>query len=392
MRSLYRFLVKIFGKERLLGIINFFLLFILKRQDTNFRPGPITIVGMLRAPSGLGRAARLSIAALKKHKLTSFDISNLFTSQFLDIDLPPVIEPGEGGALFIHANPIHLPIILFLIGRKRLAGKKVIGYFLWETTILPKSWAKACQLVHEIYCPSEFCCDVYQKAVGAIPVKLLPHPVTNSKLVKLSRANFNIKEKAVIVLVIADLGSGYERKNLLNTIKIFKTATESRDDVQLVLKISGKNANKQHFQQVEALLDEKILILDKFYSENEIQDLIALADIVCSLHRSEGFGLLLADAMWHKKAIIATGWSGNMTFLPDDCALYVRYNLIGVHDEQGIYDGYGQWADPDCADSVAKLTMLINDSDLRVELGKKAFTHAENYFAIIAKKFDDFCV
>jgi glycosyltransferase involved in cell wall biosynthesis len=101
--------------------------------------------------------------------------------------------------------------------------------------------------------------------------------------------------------------------------------------------------------------------------------LVASADTVLSLHRAEGFGLLLAEAMLHRIPVVATGWSGNLDFMtPDDSAL-IGYRLVPVDDPQGTYTvPNAQWADPDSAEAAAWLTRLRNDPELRRRMGERA--------------------
>jgi glycosyltransferase involved in cell wall biosynthesis len=101
---------------------------------------------------------------------------------------------------------------------------------------------------------------------------------------------------------------------------------------------------------------------------------MASADIILSLHRSEGFGLTPAQGMAAGKAVVATGWSGNLDYMSRDDAALVDYKLIPVEDPQGFYTD-GCWADPDLDQAAAKLTVLIDDAHARKALGQRAQAH-----------------
>ena len=100
--------------------------------------------------------------------------------------------------------------------------------------------------------------------------------------------------------------------------------------------------------------------------------LFAVADIILSLHRSEGFGLVLAEAMLLSKPVIATGWSGNMEFMDQDSAALVGYRLVPTRDRRSTYDvANAVWAEPDLADAVAHLRRLADDEVERRALGDR---------------------
>jgi glycosyltransferase involved in cell wall biosynthesis len=101
--------------------------------------------------------------------------------------------------------------------------------------------------------------------------------------------------------------------------------------------------------------------------------LTASADIVLSLHRSEGFGLVPAEAMLLGKPVIATGWSGNMDFMDTTCAVPIGYRLVPAHDPRGVYDVPGaEWAEADPDEAVAQLRRLADDPALRAAIGVRA--------------------
>ena len=108
--------------------------------------------------------------------------------------------------------------------------------------------------------------------------------------------------------------------------------------------------------------------------------LVASADIVLSLHRAEGFGLLLAEAMWLSKAVVATGWSGAMDFMDETSAALVDWTLTPARDPQGMYDSGALWADPDIVDAARQLSRLIADPLARTRLGAAARLRAERSF------------
>ncbi len=391
----FNFVTKIISKNAFFSLVNSILIFFLPSPDKLIKSGPITIVGMLKAASGTGQAARLTINALREqgYKLTSFDVSNLFVKNFLNVELPPQ-TPSEqkGGVIIIQNNPVHLPVILFLLGRKRLRNKKIIAYSVWETESIPDNWVSPCKLVHEIWTPSDFAAEAFRNKIKNIPIRVVPHPLRIPTSVVFNRKRFGLPN-GIIILGVADLRSGFNRKNIVGTIEAFKKISGKAKDVTMVLKLSSVQGFIQGKEEIDRLIADSpnILVIDAFLSNDEMEGLIKLSDVIISLHRSEGFGLLMADAMWQGKAILATPWSANMTFLPKSCACYVKYKLVEINDSQNIYKDKGVWAEPDMNDAAIKLLELINNKKLRSELGANAKKHAMKFFTkeAFAKQTDE---
>jgi glycosyltransferase involved in cell wall biosynthesis len=100
--------------------------------------------------------------------------------------------------------------------------------------------------------------------------------------------------------------------------------------------------------------------------------LTACADIVLSLHRSEGLGLVPAEAMLLGRAVVATGWSGNLEFMDETGAALVAYRLVPAQDPRGVHEVPGAvWAEPDLEDAVARLRRLADDPYERAALGSR---------------------
>ena len=90
------------------------------------------------------------------------------------------------------------------------------------------------------------------------------------------------------------------------------------------------------------------------------------------LHRAEGFGLVVAEAMARAKVVVATGWSGNMDFMSAHNSLPVDYRLVTLDADTGPYQRGERWAEPSHDDAVAKLRRVATDATLRKRLGERA--------------------
>jgi glycosyltransferase involved in cell wall biosynthesis len=362
-----RILFKIIPKKTLISIVNNILIFVFLNRwlrNRQINDGPITVVGMLRSNSGLGQAVRLTLAALKKMKfqVTCFDVSYLYSAHKFNIRLPKVISSNEGGVIIVQNSPIHLPIILFLLGRRRVARKKIIGYFVWELEELPRSFILTSKLVDEIWVPSQFAAKSFAKIKNVPIIRVVPHPL---KILK-SKYNFSLPSHIAKypkkILNISTLGSQFQRKNVLGTIDVFKQKYSKSLDVCLILKVSGSNLLHKKFLEQNIVGEDNIFIIDRNLSESQLYGLIQSVDVLVSLHRSEGFGLCIAEAMMLKTPIVATNWSANVEFFQDKRFL-VDCKMINVNGPEEL-SGYNyivepKWAEPDLKDAARKIDVLV---------------------------------
>ena len=179
-----------------------------------------------------------------------------------------------------------------------------------------------------------------------------------------------------------------ERKNPWAVIDAFKNAKEknSRIKSKLVLKVHGQG-NNQLLSKLKARLDQfvdDIIVIDHLLDDNEVKNLIRCSDCFISLHRSEGYGRGMAEAMALAKPVIATAYSGNLDFMNENNSLLVDYKLIPV--KQGEYPhGNGQvWADPDIGMASSLMEKLMNDPEIGRKIGKRARVDILKDFSYLA--------
>jgi glycosyltransferase involved in cell wall biosynthesis len=330
------------------------------------------VAGEIAAPTGMGEAARSwggGIAAL-----------GIETGLIpLSIGGRAPALPSPGAALILAVNAPSIPLMLARAGRNYLAGRRIIGAWAWELPVAPRSWARASAQVHEVWACSAFAAaalePLFPGRVTAVPFPLArlarPAPVRN-------RAAFGLPEDAVVTLLVFSLGSSLSRKNPLAAIRAFKAAFGNDPSQLLVVKFSGAAAYPGHAARIAAEAAPNIRIMSGAWPSERVQALLACADILLSLHRAEGFGLALAEAMLAGIPVIATGWSGNMDFMDAHSAALVGCELIPVADEAGLYRHLpaARWAAPDEAQAAAHLQRLASDPAARAALGAKGRAYA----------------
>jgi len=337
--------------------------------------GGVAVGGEILRASGLGEGARLMLAALDALRIPHWALQ------------AGIGVPGEGAAhkgpavpehvpLVLHINAPMLPAALLRLPRALLRGRRIIGYWAWELPVVPNNWAAAASLVHDIWAPSRFSADALERlAPGRVHV--VPHPVALSppQPSGLTRADFGLPEEAVIVLVSFSLASSFARKNPLAAIAAFRQAFGSREDRLLLLKI----VHASHAPGDLALIRDamagaaNIRLETRTLPAPDSHALTRCCDILLSLHRSEGFGLVPAEAMLLGKPVIATDWSATTAFLDAGCGVPIPYRLIPAVDPRGVFMAPGAlWAEADVDAAAGALRALADDAAARQALGHAA--------------------
>ncbi|HQT39424.1 MAG TPA: glycosyltransferase family 4 protein [Acidocella sp.] len=335
----------------------------------------VVVAGDIAGDNGLAETARLFHDVIHAAGLSRGQVP---------LGLPGVVEMGTAtvppdAALLAVVNAPILPVGLLRMPRHVLKQRRVIGVWAWELPVVPRQWEFGAQFVHEIWAPSSFTAEALE-TIAPGRVRLVPYPLAAFTLPATgNRDSFGLHNDAVIVLTAFNLNSGTARKNPLGAIAAFKAAFGSDERFQFIMKISGAEAYAADLRSLAAAIGSapNIKIINENLTEPRLRGLIAACDIVLSLHRSEGFGLIPATAMLLGKPVVATGWSGNLTFMTPETSALVSYRLVPPVDERGVYEVAGaRWAEPDIEDAAAQLRRLGHDAALRQILGLAGQTHA----------------
>lgn len=341
-------------------------------------PTPIIVAGFLTAATGLGEWARLALQAF-----------NTVETEVYGIDLSQPMMQGANlprgawrdgshligtGTLFLHVNAPYVPLALRILGKSLVKNKKIIGCWAWELPEVPPDWQAGYGFVHEVWALSAFTAAALKKS-STIPVKVTPLPVLPATLPAPAQWVWPKPADCFVVLAMFNLASGFTRKNPLGAIQAFQQAFGADPSCRLLLKVANPSAYPEGMRELERLAHAagNIELLTATLPAEQIAALIAASDVVLSLHRAEGFGLVPAEAMLQGKPVVATGWSGNLTFMRPENSCLVAYRLVPAHDPQATYHHQEQcWAEPDIAAAAAALQRLRQDRAFGHKLGAQA--------------------
>ena len=338
-------------------------------------PFGVNVAGYLRSEKGVGEAARTVVRSLEAAGIPYVlnDVCD-HGSKNVDRRYARASESNPYAANLVQLNADHAPA--FFRDRPGYgAGKRTIGYWNWELSEFPEEWKGGFAYFDEIWAPSRFTRDSIA-AASPIPVRLVPFSVEVPAVAPpwIDRGRFGLPEDAFLFLFAFDLQSHLERKNPLGLVRAFERAFGDRGDVGLVLKAMHRDVAGDGPRRLrEACRGRRnIHLLHNVYSRRETLALMQLCDAYASLHRSEGFGLTIVEAMALGKPVVATGYSANVDFMTEANSRPVRWRLIEIDRDHGPYRKGMAWADPDLDHAAEEMRRLVEDPALGRRLGAAA--------------------
>lgn len=255
-----------------------------------------------------------------------------------------------------------------------------IAVWYWELSDVPEGMIGSTALIDEIWAPTRFIANAIRKHVTQPVTPMLPG-VALPKFVSKSRAELGLLE-GFLFLFIFDMNSRMVRKNPLGLIAAFRKAFARNDDVQLIVKVSRSEKYPKHAEQLRrAASDNGVTLLEGIWTRSNLLALMECCDCYVSLHRSEGLGLSLAEAMLLAKPVIATGYSGNLDFMNANTARLVRYEEVAILEDEPPYPKGFIWAEPSEEHAAEELCWVYNHQVAAREMGQRAAEHARRILA-----------
>ena len=327
---------------------------------------------------GLGTAAKGYAAALRPllplHEITMRWNPN-------DLEETKIGAPPHAINV-VHMNPDVLPIFLGRYGQQVLPVHFNVAIWVWELHAGYAPWYGQSQLFNEIWTPSSYSADAI-RSVSKTPVNVIPHVVDD---LPAGDAEHSEDYAVFTFLYIFDLASAFDRKNPLALVRAFRRAFGNRQDVQLILKYHHCEFDSPATALLERVTkaSPNIRTINQTLPEEQVYSLLRSCDCFVSPHRSEGFGLNIAAAMYYGKPVIATGYSGNMDFTTPDNSYLIDYDLVAVQQDTGAYKAGYVWAEPSEDHLAALLETVVGAPEQARERGERGRRTIQERFSVKA--------
>lgn len=354
----------------------------------------VQLIGPLEKASGLGQAVRLSAAMIEKTglKIGAFDfgLDNPAPEGFSSKVKTDKLQKSRINIVHLNGESVQLA---FSYLPDVFDGSYNIGYFYWELDTPAACHHLSIELLDEIWVSSEYCRETYAKVTDkpVINVGMCVESVAVSKndARNYARKKLRCSDDEFVFLAAFDSFSFVQRKNPIGVIRAFRAAFSENERVRLVLKTQNRS-RVQDPQQTriweavddEIAKDERVALLDETLTYKDLRRLKSGVDCYISLHRSEGWGFGMIEAMAMGIPVIATAYSGNMDFCTPETCWLVDYDLVCLYPDDYIFVVPGQkWAEPKLDSAAAQMRAVAFDVEERERRARFASDFVNSNFS-----------
>jgi len=339
-----------------------------------FRPG-LNVAGYFNAELGVGEVARLIASAASADGIPVSAVLNSQTLSRQQALFPIGVNGGPYSVTLVCANADETPRALDALPREMTRDCHRIGFWFWETERLPYAHALSADHLDEVWVATDYVASAVRAAISK-PVYVCPLPMRVPQSTTRSRAHFGLPD-GFLFLFAFDFLSSVDRKNPIGAIDAFSRAFRPGEGPTLVLKSINGAFDRTAHERVRAATRgrEDIVTIDEYLPGDERDALMRSCDCYVSLHRSEGFGLTLAEAMAMGKPAIATGYSGNLAFMTPENSYLVPWTIARVPSGCAFYPEDEVWAEPDLDAAAAMMRCVYGNQDLakaRGQIGRES--------------------
>jgi glycosyltransferase involved in cell wall biosynthesis len=345
------------------------------RNDTKLTPG-VNVYGYAYSESGTGQIVRAVVAALAAEGIPYAVVPFTRTvsrqeREFRDLGAP--VPSFDTNLLCINADP--LPLFFEEMRGQLPAGASNIGLWAWEVEDLPAVMAQSESYLDEVWGISSFTAAALSRSLTK-PVRAFPLPVVVPEAAFLrprTRAELGMPE-GFLFLFCFDYDSVFRRKNPLAAVAAFRQAFADRPEVVLYIKTTNadRHAAEDEELRIAAAGLTNIVIRDGYVSSDDYFSMLESCDCYISLHRSEGFGLTVAEAMALGKPVISTAYSSTLEFANESNSFLVPAKLTEVGDNAAPYPPHSRWAEPDVAAAAQQMARVYADPAAAAAVGARA--------------------
>ncbi len=357
-------------------------------------PDGVNLIGFIQGEIGLGQSCRLIAQAFDSSLIdfTVFNFEQISAMRHNDHTWDhKITNKTPYNVNLFHLNPPELALAYMTMNKDTWKDKYNIAFWLWELEEFPEEWLPSLALVDEIWTPAHFVTNNFSK-ITEKPVYTIPYPMSAPVSEEYNRAYFNLPMDSFLFLTMYDCNSTMERKNPLGSIEAFKKAFDQNDHtVGLIIKVN--NPQQKDIEKIKGIIEgySNVILIAKTVSKLEVNSLIRCCNVYVSLHRAEGYGLPMAEAMVLGRVVIGTNWSANTDFMNSSNSCPVNYSIIELQDDYVMYKKGNHWAQPDVEQAAQYMVRLVSDSEYYVSLADAAKNHMAkyNHVNVAAEKIND---
>lgn len=343
----------------------------------------VNVIGFSGGVLGIGEDARMAAAVISK---SGIDVANLqpqmleAPTSFPELAVGKMISRECYTVSLFCLPPIEM-IRLAIEADTTLIESTTykIGAWPWELPGWPNAFNGIGNLVDEIWAPSRYVKNSYS-SIGAstgINIHYVPLAVDIPRPTENLRNKYALPNDSFLFYLMFDGNSWLSRKNPIAGVKAFREAfSDQLNGVGLVIKAMNIRPGQPMWEDILAMTsnDDRIHIITDTLSRQEVINLMASCDAYISLHRSEGFGRVIAEAMLLGQPTVTTNYSGNVDFCNSETSFLVNGDLVPLLQGEYVFSEGQYWCDPDIRQAVGCLREVFEDEGKRrriADAGKK---------------------
>jgi glycosyltransferase involved in cell wall biosynthesis len=334
----------------------------------------VDVIGFFTAEHGVGEAARVLVSTMKSVDVAVSTINYTDTQSRMGHSYS-TDDVSRYKVALVSMNAEQLTHSPHRLGADFYSDRYVIGQWFWELEQAPEWYAPAWPMVNEMWAPTRFIEQMLRNSAPKnVAISYVPLPVMRPAIDgSLTRAHFDLDNRFMFLFAF-DFMSVMKRKNPLGLIEAFIRAFPAGTGAQLVIKaINGDKRPAESAQLMTAAAQHPdITVIDTYFTRLETSSLMNLADCYVSLHRSEGLGLTLSEAMSHGKPVIATNYSGNIDFMDETNSYLVSWDRVAVGENAEGYAADATWAEPNLDEAAQLMRSVFENQAEAAQIGQKA--------------------
>jgi glycosyltransferase involved in cell wall biosynthesis/SAM-dependent methyltransferase len=339
----------------------------------------VNLVGYLSDARGIGEVARQILEALRDAEVPVSTIDAPTDIEQIAPVLGSVPEkdyPGDFNLICVNADM--LPLVADGLGSRFFEDRNSAGLWFWEVSHFPPQWKASFDHIDEVWVATEHVAEAVRE-VAPIPVHTVRMPIVPTPPAPASRAELGMPE-GFCFLFTFDYRSVFRRKNPLGIVEAFCAAFEPGEGPSLVIKsICGDEFPAQREELAAAVAERpEIHLVEEMIPVGRKNAMMASCDCYVSLHRSEGLGLTMAEAMYFGRPVIATAYSGNLDFMTEENSYLVPYEMTAIGPDANPYPADKEWAEPDLERAAALMREVYGNPEEAAARGRRAAADIRN--------------